>query len=174
MKAMILENKQTSLAKKEELFYRVVKGDFVSLGLLATDCALKGVTFMDKDNIVEKECLQSHPILDEAEEQLKAYMGGNLHAFSIPLDPEGTAFQKKVWKSMMEIPYGETRTYGEIATLIGSPKGARAVGMAANKNPIPIIIPCHRIIGTSGKLVGYAGGLSLKERLLQLEFKNKI
>ena len=171
MKAIILENKQTSLAKKEELFYRVVEGD---LGLLATDCALKGVIFMDKDNIVGKECLQSHPILDVAEEQLKAYMSGNLHTFSIPLDPEGTEFQKKVWKSMMEIPYGETKTYGEIATLIGSPKGARAVGMAANKNPIPIIIPCHRIIGASGKLVGYAGGLSLKERLLQLELKNKI
>ncbi len=174
MKAMILENKQTSLAKKEELFYRVVKGDFGSLGLLATDCALKGVAFMDKDNIVGKEYLQSHPILDVAEEQLKAYMSGNLHTFSILLDPEGTEFQKKVWKSMMEIPYGETRTYGEIATLIGSPKGARAVGMAANKNPIPIIIPCHRIIGASGKLVGYAGGLSLKETLLQLELKNKI
>ena len=89
--------------------------------------------------------------------------------FDLPLDPIGTEFQKKVWQALKEIPFGETRSYGEIAKLIGNEKASRAVGMANNKNPIAIIIPCHRVIGANGKLVGYAGGLDLKEKLLKLE-----
>ena len=86
--------------------------------------------------------------------------------------PKGTEFQQKVWKALQEIPYGETRTYGEIAAAIGNPKAARAVGMANNKNPIGIIIPCHRVVGANGKLVGYAGGMEKKEFLLELERNN--
>ena len=159
---------------KEELYYRVIEGNLGALALVATDKALKQVAFMDREEVEGRECQTFHPILEKAAQELRAYMQGELRSFSIPLAPEGTEFQKKVWQAMLEIPYGETKTYGEIATLIGSPKGARAVGMAANKNPIPIIVPCHRIIGAAGKLVGYAGGLSLKEKLLQLELKYKI
>ncbi|MBR2062235.1 MAG: methylated-DNA--[Anaerotignum sp.] len=85
--------------------------------------------------------------------------------------PKGTEFQQKVWKALTEIPYGETRTYGEIAAAVGNPKAARAVGMANNKNPIGIIIPCHRVVGANGKLVGYAGGMEKKAFLLELERK---
>ena len=85
----------------------------------------------------------------------------------------GTAFQQKVWKALLEIPYGETRTYGEIAAAIGSPKACRAVGMANRRNPIWIVVPCHRVVGAGGSLTGYAGGLAMKEALLQLERKNR-
>lgn len=103
--------------------------------------------------------------------QLEEYFAGERRAFDLPLAPKGTAFQQKVWRALTEIPYGETRTYGEIAAAIGNPKAARAVGMANNKNPIGILIPCHRVIGADGKLVGYAGGMEKKAFLLKLEMK---
>lgn len=103
--------------------------------------------------------------------QLEEYFAGERRAFDLPLAPKGTAFQQKVWRALTEIPYGETRTYGEIAAAIGNPKAARAVGMANNKNPIGILIPCHRVIGADGKLVGYAGGMEKKAFLLELETK---
>lgn len=103
--------------------------------------------------------------------QLEEYFAGERRAFDLPLAPKGTAFQQKVWRALTEIPYGETRTYGEIAAAIGNPKAARAVGMANNKNPIGILIPCHRVIGADGKLVGYAGGMEKKAFLLELEMK---
>lgn len=101
--------------------------------------------------------------------QLKEYLDGNLKKFSIDLHLIGTSFQKKVWQELMEVPYGEVCSYKDLAIRAGSPKGFRAVGMANNKNPIPIIIPCHRVIGSNGKLVGYGGGMDIKERLLELE-----
>ena len=112
--------------------------------------------------------IKSNKILEEAEKQLKEYFDGKRKKFEI-LNPKGTEFMKKVWKELQKIPYGETRTYKEIAKKVGCEKGARAVGMANNKNPIPIIIPCHRVIGANGKLVGYALGLEMKEQLLELE-----
>ncbi len=101
--------------------------------------------------------------------QLIEYFSGQRTAFDLPLSLRGTVFQKQVWQALSEIPYGETRTYKQIAEAIGNPLACRAVGLANNRNPISIIIPCHRVIGTNGKLVGYGGGIELKERLLKLE-----
>lgn len=107
--------------------------------------------------------------LKESVKQLKAYFSGKLRAFDLPLAASGTDFQKLVWKALCQVPYGTTASYGEIATAIGKPTASRAVGMANGRNPISIIVPCHRIIGSSGKLVGYGGGLDHKQALLQLE-----
>lgn len=108
-------------------------------------------------------------LLKEAGRQLQAYFSGKLRVFNLPLAPNGTAFQLRVWQSLQTIPYGETRSYQEIAQSIGNKKACRAVGQANNRNPIPIIIPCHRVIGANGKLVGYGSGLEIKARLLELE-----
>lgn len=105
--------------------------------------------------------------------ELMQYLNGTRTSFTVPLAPEGTPFQQSVWEALRTIPYGETRTYAEIAAQIGNPKAFRAVGMANNRNPIAIMIPCHRVVGSGGKLVGYAGGLKLKERLLALEQKEE-
>ena len=99
------------------------------------------------------------------------YLNGKRKSFDIKYEINGTEFQKKVWKELTDIPYGETRSYKEIAVAVGNPKASRAVGMANNKNPIAIIVPCHRVIGSDGKLVGYAGGLDMKRALLTLEKK---
>lgn len=109
------------------------------------------------------------PLLDATEAQLREYFAGARRTFDLPLAPHGTAFQRRVWAALRTIPYGETRTYGELAAAIGSPNASRAVGMANHRNPIPIIIPCHRVIGANGTLTGYAGGLEIKRRLLALE-----
>ena len=108
-------------------------------------------------------------LLKKANKELQEYFTGERKTFSLPLEPQGTEFQQKVWKSLQEIPYGKTCSYKNIAENIGNIKASRAVGMANNKNPIPILIPCHRVIGANGKLVGYAGGLELKEKLLRTE-----
>lgn len=105
----------------------------------------------------------------DAVEQLEAYFAGELTDFDIELDLRGTDFQQRVWKALLTIPYGETRSYGEIAGQIGAPGAARAVGLANGHNPIAIIVPCHRVIGASGKLTGYGGGLDRKQTLLGLE-----
>jgi methylated-DNA-[protein]-cysteine S-methyltransferase len=107
--------------------------------------------------------------LRETMAQLRAYFAGELERFDLPLAPEGTAFQQSVWTKLGEIPYGETISYGELARRVGNPKASRAVGLANGQNPIPIIIPCHRVIGSNGKLTGYGGGLPIKEKLLALE-----
>ena len=109
------------------------------------------------------------PLLKKAVKQLDEYFAGRRKEFNLPLSMKGTAFQKKVWAALQEIPYGETRSYGDIAKAIGKPKAARAVGMANNRNPVSIIVPCHRVIGSNGSLVGYGGGLKAKEFLLKLE-----
>jgi len=107
--------------------------------------------------------------LRETMRQLRAYFAGKLENFELPLAPQGTAFQLKVWKLLCEIPYGETISYGQLACRVGNPKASRAVGLANGSNPIPIVIPCHRVIGSNGKLTGYGGGLPIKEKLLALE-----
>ena len=106
---------------------------------------------------------------EEALRQLRAYFGGSLQTFDLPLAPVGTQFQQRVWRALREIPYGETISYGELARRIGDGKASRAVGAANGRNPLPIVIPCHRVIGSSGKLTGFAGGLHLKEGLLSHE-----
>ena len=109
------------------------------------------------------------PLIKETFKQLTEYFAGKRFFFDVPIDAQGTDFQKRVWKALCTIPYGETRTYKQIATLVNCPKGARAVGMANNRNPIAIIIPCHRVIGADGSLTGYASGLPNKQKLLHIE-----
>lgn len=113
------------------------------------------------------------PLLEEAWAQLERYFAGELRQFSLPLAPAGTPFQQAVWRALEEIPYGETRSYGEIAGQVGRPKASRAVGAANHRNPIPIVIPCHRVIGAGGTLTGYGGGLDRKRLLLDLERQNR-
>jgi methylated-DNA-[protein]-cysteine S-methyltransferase len=109
------------------------------------------------------------PALVEAVKQLEAYFARELKVFELILDPRGTPFQQRVWQELLTIPHGKTRSYSEVAVAIGAPKAVRAVGAANGQNPIPIVIPCHRVIGASGKLVGFGGGLPLKRKLLDLE-----
>ena len=123
--------------------------------------------------VSEKQKENKDKLCVDAIQQLEEYLSGKRKVFDLPLKVEGTAFQKKVWKALCSIAYGETRSYKEIAIQIGNERACRAVGMANNKNPIGILIPCHRVIGTNHKLVGYAGGLDKKEFLLTLEKENK-
>ena len=118
---------------------------------------------------VDWVCDERLPILTQTKRELDAYFRGTLRAFTVPLAPHGTDFQQRAWMALTQIPYGETRTYGQQAHSIGSPKAVRAIGAANGKNPIGIIVPCHRVIGANGTLTGYAGGLRNKEFLLKLE-----
>ncbi|MDT8429230.1 MAG: methylated-DNA--[protein]-cysteine S-methyltransferase [Pseudomonadales bacterium] len=117
----------------------------------------------------QPDWLRRNEMFRREKDQLSAYFAGELQQFDLPLAPQGTAFQQLVWQQLQRIPYGETRSYGEIANSIGQPRASRAVGAANGLNPIPIIIPCHRVIGSTGKLVGFGGGLETKEHLLSLE-----
>ena len=139
--------------------------------LTATGEAITGLHFVGEDAEVGPldGCEAPTPLLRQAVQELQAYFAGERRTFDLPLAPAGTPFQRAVWAALREIPYGETRTYGQIAARIGRPKACRAVGMANNRNPIAIIVPCHRVVGASGALVGYAAGLSVKEKLLRLE-----
>ena len=110
-----------------------------------------------------------YPLLREAVRQLEEYFEGQRKEFDLPLAARGTPFQLRVWAALRQIPYGETRTYADIAAAVGCPRGFRAVGMANNKNPIAIITPCHRVIGKGGALMGFGGGLEIKQKLLELE-----
>ena len=112
---------------------------------------------------------QETPLINEAYRQLSEYLLGERKSFDLPLNPRGTVFQQQVWKALCDIPYGETRSYKQIAEAIGNPKAVRAVGMANNRNPLLIVVPCHRVIGANGKLVGYGAGIEKKEFLLKLE-----
>ena len=118
---------------------------------------------------VAKEWRSEPAFFVEVQAQVEEYVNGEREAFNVTLNPSGTPFQKCVWNELRRIPYGQTRTYGQVAAAIGRDKAARAVGMANNKNPIPLIIPCHRVIGANGSLTGFAHGLALKEQLLALE-----
>lgn len=123
----------------------------------------------------EEECIKKDTLLlKETEKQLMEYLEGKRREFNVPLNPKGTKFMKAVWTALQDIPYGEVRTYKQIAEKVGNPKAARAVGMANHRNPIPIMIPCHRVIGSNGKLVGYALGMEKKRYLLEWEKKNNV
>lgn len=137
------------------------------LTLVEADGALKELRF--GEHAEPSEALQATPLLRKAEQELDEYFSGKRKAFTVPLKPEGTAFQQAVWKVLLNIPYSETMSYGEVAKRIGNPKAARAVGMANHQNPLAIFYPCHRVIGANGKMVGYGGGLPVKEFLLSLE-----
>lgn len=137
------------------------------LGLCARDGFLVRIVFGG----VEEEA-GDDAVLYEAAAQLREYFAGARREFDLPTAPEGTEFQKKVWNALTGIPYGETRSYADIAAEVGSPKGFRAVGMANHVNPLPIIVPCHRVVGKNGAPVGYAGGLDMKLWLLEMEKRN--
>lgn len=137
----------------------------ISLYLVATETHLINIQFTQP----QKALLQTTELLSMATIQLDEYFQGKRTTFSLPFKLTGTPFQLAVWKELQNIPYGQTTSYKEIAQKINKPKACRAVGMANNKNPLPIIIPCHRVIGSNGKLIGYAGGLKLKNYLLELE-----
>jgi methylated-DNA-[protein]-cysteine S-methyltransferase len=147
-------------------FTKITNSKIGFLQLTATKSALVSIKFID-DNFNIKE--NSNDIIDDTIFQLNKYFDGKLKQFTIPLNFTGTDFQIKVWNKLINIPYGQTKSYSEIAQLINNKKAVRAVGNANNKNPIPIIIPCHRVIGKNGKLVGYAGGLEIKQTLLAIE-----
>jgi methylated-DNA-[protein]-cysteine S-methyltransferase len=154
-------------------FYKTMKSPVGELKLIASDEGLSGILW-EKDNprrVRLSPALEdnSHPVLLEAERQLNEYFSGKRRSFSLKLDFRGTDFQKKVWSALLTIPFGETRSYAQIAEQINNPKAVRAVGAANGKNPVSIIAPCHRVIGSTGKLTGFAGGLETKARLLALE-----
>ncbi len=136
------------------------------IGVLCIEADGQAVTSIHISDIVEDvPCF----VTEETIRQLKEYFAGKRTKFDIPLHPKGTEFQRNVWHVLKAIPYGETRCYQDVATAVGNPRACRAVGMANNKNPIMIIVPCHRVIGKNGTLGGYAGGLDVKIKLLQLE-----
>ena len=149
--------------------YSYCESPIGTLVLAGGEHGLGQILFEGQSNGVPSGCRLSDGELREATRQLRAYFAGELETFSIKLAPEGTPFQQKVWRELLEIPYGETISYGELARRIGNPNASRAVGLANGSNPIPIIIPCHRVIGSNGKLTGYGGGLPIKEKLLALE-----
>jgi len=142
--------------------------DGLGLRLIASPEGLRGVEFLPA-RMPAGSRNDSHPVLVEAVRQLRAYFAGELRQFQLPLDMRGTDFQLRVWHRLESIPYAQTRSYAEIAASIGSPRAVRAVGAANGANPVAIVVPCHRVIGSGGKLVGYGGGLGLKKKLLELE-----
>jgi methylated-DNA-[protein]-cysteine S-methyltransferase len=163
------------IQKKQEGFVVPIyfyETDMGKIGIAEKDGKITNLYFT-ADKLPQEIQTCETPILKEAARQLKSYLAGELEEFSLPLAPDGTAFMKRVWTSLCEIPYGETATYKEIAVKIGAPDAARAVGLANNRNPIPIFIPCHRVIGADGSLTGYRGGLGLKKALLDMEKRKK-
>lgn len=146
------------------MFYQYLNSPIGFIKITANNEAINEVIFVENE---EED--NPNALTQEATNQLMEYFEGKRKVFNLPLSPIGTSFQQAVWKALCSIPYGETRSYGEIAKMIGNPKASRAVGMANNRNPISIIIPCHRVIGASGKLVGYGGGINKKIYLLDLE-----
>jgi methylated-DNA-[protein]-cysteine S-methyltransferase len=139
------------------------------IGLLRVVCSEKALLSLDFVDQRGQQNTTSCALLEESLTQLKAYFDGNLKQFSLPVEPDGTPFQKGVWHALQKVKFGATTSYGAIAQSIGNPKSVRAVGAANGSNPIAIVIPCHRIIGSNGKLTGYGGGLWRKEWLLSHE-----
>ncbi len=167
-------------AARVRLAYHVMSSPLGLLFLARTERGLRFVDFLERRSLKrafalhaeavpdakwEPSLLELKPVVD----QLDGYFCGNLTRFALPLDLAGTEFQVRVWRALCGIPYGETRSYGQIAAAIGRPGAARAVGLANNHNPVPIVVPCHRVIGADGSLTGYGGGLPRKRKLLDLE-----
>jgi methylated-DNA-[protein]-cysteine S-methyltransferase len=153
--------------------YSVMDSPVGKLTLIATDEGLAAILWPNDPPARVRIILDaedaSHSVLRETERQLREYFTGQRRQFTLPLDIAGTAFQRQVWDALLMIPFGETRSYGDIARQIGSPRAVRAVGAANGRNPLSIIAPCHRVIGSGGSLTGFAGGLETKAQLLALE-----
>jgi methylated-DNA-[protein]-cysteine S-methyltransferase len=158
--------------------FKNIESPVGKLKLIASDAGLAGILW-ENDRSSRVPHLQdavenvTHPVLLEVERQMGEYFAGTRKAFDVPLDFVGNAFEKRVWAALLTIPYGQTRTYGQVAKQIGAPTAARAVGRANGRNPVAIIAPCHRVLGANGKLTGFAGGLNTKAYLLNLEFKEE-
>jgi methylated-DNA-[protein]-cysteine S-methyltransferase len=154
------------------VYYQDIDSPVGRLRLIASDQALVGIWFeQGRDAARGASGLTpgSNTILERTRVQLDEYFAGTRREFDLPLEPRGTEFQRLVWSRLANIPYGDTMTYGALAHDLGNPKGSRAVGLANGSNPIPIVIPCHRVIGADGSLTGFGGGLAIKARLLDLE-----
>jgi O-6-methylguanine DNA methyltransferase len=166
----------------KNLYYTTLNTPVQSLFIISSEKGLVKIQFFNKNSHIPfqnlKEGYTDVTLIDSKLKnqtvlrQLKEYFNGTRKKFTVPLDIQGTPFQKQVWEAVSQVPYGETCSYGEIARRIGKPKAVRAVGMANHNNPVPIVIPCHRIIGADGSLTGYGAGISIKEKLLHLEQKN--
>jgi len=161
---------------QQTLYYKTINAPIGPLKLMASDKGLCALMFdggrnskIYFDGAIEQS--DTHPVLQKAEKQLAEYFAGKRVDFDLPLDMRGTVFQLKAWRELQKIPYGQTISYAEQARRVGDVKKARAVGMANGRNPIAIIVPCHRVIGTSGALVGFGGGLKTKQYLLDIECK---
>ncbi len=155
------------------LAYKMMESSVGKLKLVASDKGLVAILWENDSprrvrlgELMEEE---QHPVLVETERQLGEYFAGKRKTFSVALDMRGTRFQKDVWEALLAIPFGETRSYGQLAKQLGNSRATRAVGAANGRNPVSIIVPCHRVIGSSGKLTGFAGGLETKAHLLNLE-----
>lgn len=145
--------------------WSVIDSPIGDLTLAVDDAGLCRVHFGGSNRPIDTD-----PLLTETAEQLKAYFAGELQEFTLPLSvPGGSDFERAVWTQMRRIPYGEMQTYGEIAKIVGDAGAARAVGVACNRNPLPIVVPCHRVVGAGGKMVGFGGGIPTKRHLLELE-----
>jgi methylated-DNA-[protein]-cysteine S-methyltransferase len=153
------------------VLYTQILSPLGPLLLVADDAGLRQILFVNGRHATQPESSwkEDEAPFTETIRQLQNYFAGELENFDLPLAPEGTPFQLAVWRRLCDIPYGATVSYGELANRIGNPKACRAVGLANGSNPIPIVIPCHRVIGSNGKLTGYGGGLPIKEKLLALE-----
>ena len=163
----------TGSIAKAECVYKTMPSPIGELGLVASDRGLAAIVWESKmpDRLGSDAIVRNvnHPVLLETQRQLEEYFAGKRKAFDVKLDFVGTNFQKRVWNALLRIPFGHTRTYGEIAKQLGNANAMRAVGAANGQNPIPIIAPCHRVIGASGALIGFGGGLETKAYLLNLE-----
>jgi methylated-DNA-[protein]-cysteine S-methyltransferase len=162
----------------EQLYQRTLKSPVGTITVCCSDRGVRSVSLSANDKTnrrngasapLGRAKMRGEQLAQQAAQELTEYLAGRRTEFTVPLDLQGTAFQKQVWKALLEIPYGETRSYGEIARRVGRPGAARAVGMANHYNPAGIIVPCHRVIGSDGSLTGYAGGLNKKSKLLRLE-----
>jgi methylated-DNA-[protein]-cysteine S-methyltransferase len=161
------------LGEKIMTNYSTFKTPLGELLLVADESALTGIYFSGHKHSpqVEKTWTLNtrHPVLQQAEKELKEYFQGKRNSFSFPMNSVGTAFQKKIWKEIARIPFGKTATYSDLAKKAGSPKAVRAAGAATGRNPLSIVVPCHRVMGKNGAITGYAGGLDRKQHLLDLE-----
>ena len=165
--------RSSARASDKDHYFRIVDSPIGPLRLVANEHSLVAVSWEDesahRDPHPDGTEAPQHPVLAEAARQLEQYFQGKRKSFELRLHFAGTDFQRKVWNALLTIPFGETRSYGQIAAQIGHPSAIRAVGAANGQNPIPIIAPCHRVVGSTGKLVGFGGGLPRKAHLLTLE-----
>ncbi|MGA7318607.1 MAG: methylated-DNA--[protein]-cysteine S-methyltransferase [Silvibacterium sp.] len=159
------------------LWYKLIPSPIGPLKLVASNRGLVGILWKNDNprRVLLTELVEraEHPLLVRTERELNEYFTGMRSGFTVPLDMRGTPFQREVWEALLGIPFGETRTYGQLAIQLGNPKATRAVGAANGRNPIAILVPCHRVIGHSGKLTGFAGGLDAKAYLLKLERRGR-